>query len=186
LGFDGPSRAAVALAQRECSRGTDVADALTKTKETAMAFRFTEQHAMTLVGPNLYPGEQVLHRATGVERPWYSRIFFRIGALFWRYYLVVATNQRILFVQHKTFWGRYAAKRVDALAWGEVERATLGWGVFQKKLAVRAPARGFAKSVHIQRFWLKGNFDGARGIIDTWQRRHVQLAAGAAAPQLGT
>jgi hypothetical protein len=149
-----------------------------------MALRFTEQHAMNLVSPHLFPGEQVIYRATGVERPWYTRLFLRMGSLFWRYYLLVATNQRILFVQHATLLGGYKAKKVDALAWGEVERATLGWGIFQKRLAVRAPARGFAKAVHIQRFWLKGNFASARGIVGQWEQSRTQLGAGRPVMQL--
>jgi hypothetical protein len=149
-----------------------------------MALRFTEQHAMTLVSPHLFPGEQVIHRATGIERPWYSWLFLRMGALFWRYYLLVATNQRILFVQHATLLGGYKAKRVDSLGWGEIEQATLGWGIFQKKLAVRAPARGFSKGVHIQRFWLKGNFAQAAGIVDAWQRSRAELGAAQPAAQL--
>jgi hypothetical protein len=149
-----------------------------------MAFRFTEQHAMTLVTPHLFPGEQVTHRATGVERPWYSRLFSRMGSMFWRYYLVVATNQRILFVQHATLLGGYKAKKVDSFAWGEVERATLGWGIFQKKLSVRVPARAFKKAVHIQRFWLKGNFDSAQGIVGTWQQSRGQLGPAPQAMQL--
>ncbi len=149
-----------------------------------MALRFTEQHAMTLVAPHLFPGEQVMYRATGVERPWYSRLFLRLGSLFWRYYLVVATNQRILFVQHATLLGGYKEKKVDSFGWGEIDRATLGWGVFQKKLAVRAPARGFTKSVHIQRFWLKGNFDAAAGIVQTWQQSRAQRGPAHAPMQL--
>jgi hypothetical protein len=149
-----------------------------------MALRFTDQHAMNLVTPNLFPGEQVLYRASGVERPWYSRLFSRLGWIFWRYYVIVATNQRVIFVQHKTIWGGYAAKKVDSFAWGEVERTSLGWGVFQKTLAVRAPARGFSKRVHVPRFGLAGNFDGARGIVGTWNARRPAIGAAHVASQL--
>jgi hypothetical protein len=149
-----------------------------------MAFRFTDQHAMKLVVPILFPGEQVLHRASGVERPWYSRLFLRLGWMFWRYYVVVATNQRVIFIQHKTAWGGYAAKKVDSFAWGEVERTTLGWGVFQKTLKVKAPARGFSKRVHVPRFGLAGNFDGARGIVGTWTSQRPQMGTGQPAAQL--
>ena len=85
-----------------------------------MAFRFTDQHAMSLVASHLYPGEQVLFRSRGVEKPWYSRLFWELGSFMWKYWLVVATNQRIVFVQHKGLLGGYAAKRTEDV---RVERA---------------------------------------------------------------
>ena len=72
-----------------------------------MALRFTEQHALSLVTPHLFPGEQVVHRARGFEKPWFSRLFFRRGSLFWKPFLVVATNQRLLLLQHKGLMSGY-------------------------------------------------------------------------------
>jgi hypothetical protein len=143
-----------------------------------MAFRFTDQHAMSLVAPHLFPGEQVLFRARGVEKPWYSKLFSRIGAFMWRYWLVVATNQRIVFVQHGGLLSGYAAKRSDAFAWNELDRVDLGWGIFNKNLVVRSAAKSLSRTVIIPRGWMKGNFDAAKGMVQQHQTARASLPPG--------
>ncbi len=140
-----------------------------------MAFRFTDQHAMSLVAPLLYPGEQVLFRARGVEKPWYSRVFSKLGSLFWRYHLVVATNQRIVFVQHGGIFSGYSAKRHDAFAWNELEQVSLGWGIFNKTLRARSTAKGLSRDVIIPRGWMRGNFDAAKGMLGTFEQSRTSL-----------
>ena len=151
-----------------------------------MAFSFNEKHAMSLLTPQLGPNEHLLYRARGVEKPWYSRIFSRFGSMFWRNYLVAATDQRLLFVQHGGLFSGFAAKKVDALGWNEIDRTQLGWGIFNKNLAVRSQARGFAKTVVLGRFWMKGNFPAAEGMVQTWTQSRGALtgaAPSAALPQ---
>lgn len=133
-----------------------------------MAFRFDEQHAMSLVAPQLAQGERVVARARGIEKPWYSKLFSRLGSFMWRYYLVVATDRRIIFIQHATLLGGYKAKAVDSLGWHEVDKAQLGWGIFNKNLVIKSQQRQFSKTVVIGRFWLKENFPGAEQIAATW------------------
>lgn len=140
-----------------------------------MAFSFNEQHAMSLVAPHLAQGERVVSRSRGVEKPWYSRLFSRLGSFLWRNYLVVATDQRVLFVQHAGLLGGYAAKKVDALGWHEIDRAELGWGIFNKNLTIRSQARGFSKTVVLGRFWMKGNFPGAEAMVQTWGQARQAL-----------
>ena len=142
-----------------------------------MAFSFNEQHAMSLLTPNLGPNERILFRARGVEKPWYSRIFSRLGAFFWRNYLVAATDQRLLFVQHGGLLSGFAAKKVDALGWHEIDRTQLGWGIFNKDLAVKSQARGFAKTVTLGRFVMKDNFNAAEGMVQTWNQAKTALPA---------
>jgi len=142
-----------------------------------MAFSFSDQHAMSLLTPNLGPNERILYRARGVEKPWYSRIFSRFGALFWRNYLVAATDQRLLFVQHGGLLSGFAAKKVDALGWHEIDRTQLGWGVFNKDLAVQSQARGFKKTVVLGRFVMKDNFPAAEGMVQTWNQTRTALPA---------
>lgn len=146
-----------------------------------MAMRFTDQHAMSLVAPHLFPGEQVLFRARGVEKPWYSRLFSRIGAFMWRYWLVVGTNQRLVFVQHGGLFSGYSAKRSDALAWGEMDRCELGWGLFNKNLVVRSNGKNLSRTVIIPRGWMKGNFDAANGMVQQYQTARTSLPQGSAA-----
>lgn len=140
-----------------------------------MAFRFTDQHAMSLVASHLYPGEQVLFRSRGVEKPWYSRLFSEFGSFMWKYWLVVATNQRIVFVQHKGLLGGYAAKRTETFAWSELEHVSLGWGIFSKTLRVKSPAKQLSRAVIIPRGWMKGNFDAAKGATTTWEQNRNSL-----------
>lgn len=142
-----------------------------------MAFSFSEQHATSLLTPNLGPNERILYRARGVEKPWYSRIFSRFGSLFWRNYLVAATDQRLLFIQHGGLLSGFAAKKVDALGWHEIDRTQLGWGVFNKDLAVKSQARGFAKTVTLGRFVMKDNFPAGEGMVQTWNQARTALPA---------
>jgi hypothetical protein len=143
-----------------------------------MAFSFNETHATSLLTPQLAPNERLLFRARGVEKPWYSRVFSRFGSMFWRNYLVAATDQRLLFVQHGGLLSGFRAVKVDALRWQEIDRTQLGWGVFNKNLTVRSQARNFAKTVVLGRFWMKGNFPAAEGVVQTWKQSAGALPAG--------
>ena len=134
-----------------------------------MAFRFTDQHAMALVAPLLFPGEQVLFRARGVEKPWYSVVLWKLGSLFWRYWLVVATNQRLVLVQHKGLLGGYGERCSETFTWAELDRVALGWGIFNKTLRFESSAKRFARRIIVPRFWMKGNFDAAKGAAGTWE-----------------
>src|SRR3954462_5531439 len=104
----------------------------------AMALRFTEEHARSLAAHLLQPGEQILHRIRGVEKPFWTKVFFRIGAFFWRYYLVVGTNHRLLFVRHGGLLSGYSAKDIESVGLTEIQMAKLGWGIFTKNLHVSA------------------------------------------------
>lgn len=146
-----------------------------------MAFRFTEQHAMSLVAPHLFPGEQVVARARGEEIPWYSAMFFG-GRLFTKLWFVVATNQRILFVQHGGLFSGWSAKKTEAFAWPQLDALSLGWGIFNKVLYAKSAAQKLARRVIIRRFWMKGNFDAANVMVGTWKTNHISLPP---APMVG-
>jgi hypothetical protein len=143
-----------------------------------MAFRFTHEHAISLVTPHLLPGEQIVSRSRGVEKPWYSLIFYRMGSIFWRYWLVVATNQRVLFIRHKGLFGGYGMKSMDAVPWQHVEQVKLGWGIFNKNLRVRAPAARIDRTVALNRFWLPNNFGDGEQLVFQWQRSRAGLGPG--------
>ena len=145
-----------------------------------MALSLNEKHVTALINPQLAPNERVLFRARGVEKPWYSRVFSRFGSFFWRGYVVAATDQRLLFVQHGGLLSGFAVKKIDTLGWQEIDRTNLGWGVLNKNLTVRSQARGFAKTVVLGRFWMKGNFPAAEGVVQTWNQSRGALTG---APQ---
>jgi hypothetical protein len=140
-----------------------------------MAFRFTHDHAISLVTPHLLPGEQILFRSRGVEKPWYS---YFLGVLVWRYFLVVATSQRILFVRHKGFFGGYGMKSMDAVPWQHVDQVKLGWGIFNKNLRVRAPAARIDRTILLNRFALPKNLADGEQIVFQWQRSRASLPPG--------
>src|SRR5262245_13208154 len=110
-----------------------------------MGFRFTDRHAMALVAPILFPGEQVLYRARGLEKPWYSTVFWKFGSLFWCYWLIVATNQRLVLVQHKGLFGGYGPKGSETLGWNELDQVSLGWGIFNKTLRFKSAVKRLAR-----------------------------------------
>jgi hypothetical protein len=145
-----------------------------------MALSFNDTHVANLINPNLVPNERVLYKARGVEKPWYSQLLSRFGSMFWRQYLVAATDQRILFVQYGGLLSGFASKKVDALSWGEIDRTQLGWGVFNKNLTVRSDARRFKKTVVVGRFWMKDNFPSAEGMVKTWTQSRAALPSGGA------
>ncbi len=140
-----------------------------------MAFRFTDTHALSLVQPHLFPGEQLLHRSRGVERPTWTLLFPKIGAFFHRFYLVVATNQRLLLVQHGGLFSGWKAKEVLSFTWSEVNDMKLGWGIFEKKLHVASSAKRLKKSIAIPRFWMKNNLKSGEGMITAWKSAAAQL-----------
>jgi hypothetical protein len=145
-----------------------------------MGLGFNDKHIANLINPNLTPNERVLFKARGVEKPWYSQLFLRFGSMFWRQYLVAATDQRMLFIQYGGLLSGFASKKVDTVSYGEIDRAQLGWGVFNKNLSVRADGRRFKKTVVLGRFWMKDNFSSAKGMVQTWTESRGALPAGAA------
>jgi hypothetical protein len=134
-----------------------------------MALSFNEQHAMSLVLPHLAPGETVLFRARGVERPWWTALFFRLGFVFWRNYLLAVTHQRLLLIRHKGLLGGYGEKQFESVSWQELENCKLGWGIFRKNLTLLGHGKRWHHTIQLHRFQMKGNFDAAQGLVQTWQ-----------------
>ena len=145
-----------------------------------MPIRFTEQHAASLALSHLAPGESVVYRARGVERPWWTRLLFVLGTFFWRDYLLVATQRRLLLLRHKGLFGGYAAKSCESTGWDELELCDLGWGVFRKTLHLATAGKRWRRTIALHRFRMKGNFPGAKGIVSMWQ--HHQAFAQRRAP----
>jgi len=142
-----------------------------------MAFRLNEQHALSLIQPQLQPGEQIVRWGRGIEKPWWTRIFLRVGIFFWRNFIVVGTTQRLIFIKHKGLLGGYATKSVDSFAWNQLDRIALGWGVFNKNLVAQSSAHRFRRTVTMGRFWTKNNFGAGEAILSTWSERRAALPA---------
>jgi hypothetical protein len=112
-----------------------------------------------------------------VEPPLWTRLA-RLGSLFWRHYLVVATDRPLLLIEHSF---AYRDKGCVALPWREIEDARLGWGLLAKPLCIAAPSRGVRRRVQMPRLGaLPGNLDAAASVVQTWaaQRSAGQAATG--------
>ncbi len=138
---------------------------------------FHDRQAMTLVAPVLYPGEQVLFRARGAQKPWYAVWLGGLGKPFWKYWLVIATNQRIVFVQHahvreeaQRSGGEYVTVGTDAFAWDEVDDIELDARLLGMTLRVRVECKNISRRVFVPRGWMRGNIHAAYGIADTWRK----------------
>ena len=146
-------------------------------------FSISEQKVQSHVQTALQPGEQIQQIVLGTEKPFWTKIFYRVGVFFWSNYIVATTNQRVVFVEYGGLLSGFKSKRVDALALGEVDSASLGWGIFNKNLTVNAAARRFKRTVEVNRVQRKGNLDNAQAVVGTVQQVRA-MGGGAAAPQL--
>ena len=141
-----------------------------------MPLRLTEEHANTLIQPHLNAGEEILFKGHGIERPWWTYII-RIGAFFWKYYIVVGTNQRVMLIQVSTLWKEKAFESVD---WKDLDRVEVTWGVFMKPLVLQASALKWKHKIDIPRFSpIKGNLEAALGMVAQWQKQKALPAASA-------
>lgn len=131
-------------------------------------FSISEQKIQNHVQSALGPGEHIHQIVLGTEKPFWTKIFYRIGVFFWKNYVVASTNQRVVFVEYGGLLSGFKAKKVDAVAYNQLDTAQLGWGLFNKNLSFLGA--GFKRTIEINRFQRKGNFDAAQGIVGTLQQ----------------
>ena len=128
-------------------------------------FSISEQKIQNHVQSVIAPGEQVQQIVLGTEKPFWTKVFSRIGYMFWKSYIVASTNHRVLFVEYGGLFSGFKAKKVDALGYHELDKTELGWGIFNKNLTFRGQARQFKKTVEVNRFQRKGNLAAAEGVV---------------------
>jgi hypothetical protein len=128
-------------------------------------FSIGEDKIQAHIQSALQPGEQVQQIVLGTEKPFWTKVFFRIGVFFWKNYVVATTNQRVLFVEYAGLLGGFKSKRVDSVGYNEGVDAALGWGIFNKDLSVKAASRGFSRTVEINRFMRSGHLDTALAMV---------------------
>jgi hypothetical protein len=95
---------------------------------------FTDLHVQLLSRGLLNPGEQLLGQTVTSYMPWWAFGFIR------RQYLVLATDQRLILVDHRYGFFRPTTQRmhgVDSLAWSNVQEAKITGLFLKKKLKVR-------------------------------------------------
>jgi hypothetical protein len=130
----------------------------------------TVDRCRALAAPHLEADERILHAGHAIEPPWWSHLL-RLGGLFWRHYALVATDRRLLLVEHGA---TCAETGYEAIPWSEIAEARLGRGLLARALVVEAPARRFHRRLQVPRLSLDDNWAAAEGVVATWAaRRHA-------------
>jgi hypothetical protein len=94
---------------------------------------FSDLHVQLLAKGLLNPGEQLVGQTVTAYHPWWAFGFIR------RQYLVLATDQRLLLVDHRySFWMPTVQRlhQVDSISWNNVQELKMK-GIFNKSLRVR-------------------------------------------------
>lgn len=94
---------------------------------------FSDLHVQLLAKGLLNPGEQLVGQTVTAYHPWWAFGFIR------RQYLVLATDQRLILVDHRySFWMPTVQRlhQVDSIAWSNVQELKMK-GIFNKSLRVR-------------------------------------------------
>jgi hypothetical protein len=128
---------------------------------------FTDLHVDLLSKALLQPGEQRVGQSVVRYLPWWALGFIN------KTYLVIATDQRIILIEHRMAFFHQAQKlhSVQSIPWSSVQEARVT-GLFRKKLRVRGQAQtgpiGFKADIPNHFFGLlapmRGNMPGARAI----------------------
>jgi hypothetical protein len=130
---------------------------------------FSDLHVQTLSRGILNPGEQLLGQTVTGYMPWWAFGFIR------RQYLVLATDQRLILVDHRYSFIQPTTQRlhaIDSIPWSNVQEAKVTGLFLKKKLKVRGIGeRGpvSLKMVISNTFFgllapMKNNMQGARTI----------------------
>lgn len=96
---------------------------------------FTDTHVQIMQKGLLEPGEQLVSRSVIVDAPWYTFGMW----LFHKTYLVMATNQRLVMVEHsRDFFNRgMKMDKVHSVPWSHVQEMKVK-GLLSKKLRIVA------------------------------------------------
>jgi hypothetical protein len=147
---------------------------------------FSDLHVQLLSRGILNPGEQLLGQTVTGYMPWWAFGFIR------RQYLVLATDQRLILVDHRWSFIQPTTQRlhaIDSLPWSNVQEAKLTGLPWKKKLKVRGIGeRGpVALKMTISNAFfgllapMKNNMVGARSVTAV----AMQVMQGGGAPALG-
>ena len=146
---------------------------------------FSDLHVQLLSRGILNPGEQLLGQTVTGYMPWWAFGFIR------RQYLVLATDQRLILVDHRWSFIQPTTQRlhaIDSLQWSNVQEAKVTGLFLKKKLKVRGVGeRGpiALKMVISNTLFgllapMKGNMQGARTVASI-----ATQMQGGGAPALG-
>jgi hypothetical protein len=145
---------------------------------------FSDLHVDLLAQALLQPGEQRIGQTVGRYVPWWALGFVN------ETYLVIATDRRVILVEHRMAWLHQAVKlhSVQSVPWQGVQETRVS-GIFGKKLIVRGQGQNgpVTKKLRIPNplFGLlapmRNNVAGARAVASGFQAsRGLPAAPGVA------
>ncbi len=142
--------------------------------------KYNDAYIEHIVRAHLQPGEQLMSRTAGVHRPlWTLGIRF-----FWRNYLLLATNQRLILVEHRRGLIYDRLEKVESIPWNAFTKAKVS-GLMSKKLKLTFGARSLKLRVPALFAPMSRNVQGAKGIVSTWQQGMALAAPQQQALQAG-
>ena len=144
-----------------------------------MGIKFTDAYIDNIARAHLEPGEQIVARSAGVHRP-----FWTLGFIwFWKTYLVLATDRRIILAEHRRglFYDRL--ERVDAVPYSGVATAKVSGLLLKKKLKLAFQDGRSALALVLPGFPgpIARAKAGAKDVVAPWEQGKA-LPAPAAAP----
>lgn len=140
-----------------------------------MAIKYSDAYIETVARAHLNQGEQIIGKAAGVHRPFWS-----LGImLFWKNYLVLATNQRLLLIEHRRGFIYDRLEAVHSIGWNEVGEAKVS-GLLKKKLKLKFAGARPNLALNLPGLFgpMPKNVAGAKAVAGTYQQAK-QLGAGA-------
>lgn len=131
-----------------------------------MAIKFNQTYIDTLARAYA-PNDNVVASTGGVHKP-----FWALGIpFFFKTYLLIATQRKLLVVEHRRGLLLDRMESVDAVAWSEVQSAKVS-GLLRKKLKLAFTTGRAAISMAI--FGMIGPVakaaDGAKALVGAWQQ----------------
>jgi hypothetical protein len=139
-----------------------------------MAIKFTPAYVENIVSAHLEPGEKIVARAAGVHRPiWTLGIRF-----FWKTYLIVATDRRLVLVEHRRGLLYDRVERVEAIAWADIDTAKVS-GLMRKSLKLAFKSGRSSLSLRLPGLFgpMARNNEGAKSVVSTWEQRKALPSA---------
>ncbi len=135
--------------------------------------KYTDIYVTTFSRGLCAPNEQFVAAAAGVHQSFWT---FKIP-WFRHSYLLIATTERLMVVDHRKGLIYDRVDRVDSYRWSDIGTLKLG-GVFTKRLTVKDAGNRTLFKMALPGFGpLKNNVPSARQVVQTWEQRRALPAA---------
>lgn len=133
-----------------------------------MAIKFNDTYIDSIARAHLEPGEQIVARSAGVHRPWWTLgIWF-----FWKTYLVLATNRRLILAEHRRGLMYDRLEKVESVPFGEITKAKVSGLLLKKKLNLVFQNGRSAISMVLPGLFgpIPKSVAGAKQVVSSWEQ----------------